>query len=182
MSQEPSRPFFSVILPIVDQNVHLLPFTLDSIAEQVFDAYEVIVIDAQTKEHSLGVFDAYRPHITRIYTALDRNMGAMLNKGIDLSCGEYLHFLRPGEFYISRHALRFVKEFIDENPAPDLVYTGSIIRHSLAPAQQFFKQIEEEDLREAKLPQGLQSFWLKKKLWSGWESSKPVFTSRRGLS
>ena len=99
MVKEDFAPLFSVIVPITDHNVHLLSFTLDSIAEQSFNSYEVIVIDGQTKEHSLDVFDAYRSHIKRIYTALDRNLSAMLNKGVDLAQGQYLHFLQPGEFY-----------------------------------------------------------------------------------
>ncbi|MBS0605209.1 MAG: glycosyltransferase [Verrucomicrobia bacterium] len=162
MSAEADSPIFSIIVPLTDENVHLLPFTMDSIAEQTLNSYEVIVIDAQTKEHSLCVFDAYRSHITRIYTALDRNLSAMLNKGVDLSRGSYLHFMQPGEFYISRNAFRFLKNFIDQNPSPDLVYTGCVLRHSLAPPQQLFKQIQEEDLKGAKVPQGLQAYWYKR--------------------
>lgn len=162
MVKEDFAPLFSVIVPITDHNVHLLSFTLDSIAEQSFNSYEVIVIDGQTKEHSLDVFDAYRSHIKRIYTALDRNLSAMLNKGVDLAQGQYLHFLQPGEFYITRNAYRFLKDFIDENPPCDLIYTGCLIRHSMTLPQQFFKQIEEEDLKGARVPQGLQAYWFKK--------------------
>lgn len=153
---------FSVIVPIMDQNVHLLPFTMDSIAEQAFDSYEVIVIDGQTKEHSLSIFDAYQAHITRIYTALDRDLSAMFNKGVDLAQGQYLHFMQPGEFYISRNAFRFLKDFIDQSPSPDLIYTGCVVRHSLTPPQQLFRQIDEEDLKGAKIPQGLHAYWFKK--------------------
>ncbi len=162
MNPEAQTPFFSIIVTLTDDNVHLLPFTLDSIAQQALESYEVIVIDGQTKEHSLCVFEAYRAHITRIYTALDRNLSSMLNKGVDLSSGQYLHFLQPGEFYISRNAFRFLKDFIDQNPSPDLVYTGRVVRHSLSLPQQLFVQIGEEDLKGGKVPQGLQSYWFKR--------------------
>lgn len=153
---------FSVIVPITDQNVHLLPFTMDSIAGQMFHGFEVIIIDGQTKEHSLSIFDAYRSCISRIYTALDRNLSAMLNKGVELSKGKFTHFLQPGEFYISRNAFQFIKEFIDQSHDPDLVYTGCVIRHSMSPPQQLFSQIEEENLKGAKIPYSLQAYWFKK--------------------
>lgn len=161
MNERP-LPFFSIIVPVSDDNVHLLSFTLQSIAEQAFEPFEVIVIDGQIKEHSLFVFEAYRSSITRIYSALDCNLSAMCNKGVDLSRGKYLHFLQPGEFYISCNALRFLKEFIDKNRKPDLIGTGCVVRHSLTPPQQLLKSIESEDLKKVRAPQGLQAYWFKK--------------------
>lgn len=151
-----------MIVTVTDENVHLLPFTMDSIAEQAFDSYEVIIVDGQTKEHSLCVFEAYRCHITRVYTALDRNLSCMMNKGIDLSKGSYLHFLHPGEFYISRNAFLFLKDFIYKSPSPDLVYTGCVMRHSLSVPQQLFNLLDEANLKGAKVPLGLQAYWFKR--------------------
>lgn len=162
MNKTAALPYFSIIIPITDRNAHLLPFTMDSIASQRFDAYEVIVIDGQTKEHSLAIFDAYSPRIAHIDTTLDRNLSAMLNKGVDLSKGEYLHFLQPGEFYISQNSFISLKEFVNENRSPDLIYTGFVIRHSLTPPQQIFRQIELEDLKGAKIPYRLEAYWFKK--------------------
>ena len=155
-------PYVSVIVPITDQNVHLLSFTMDSIASQAFGAFEVIVVDGQTREHSLAIFDAYRHCVARFYTALDRNLSAMLNKGAELAKGKFLHFLQPGEFYISRNSLLILKEFVQQSSEPDLVYTGCIIRHSLSPPQQLFHPIEEETLKGAKVPYSLQAYWFKK--------------------
>jgi hypothetical protein len=153
---------FSVIVPITDQNVHLLPFTMDSIASQMFHSFEVIIIDGQTKEHSLSIFDAYRSCISRIYTALDRNLSAMQSKGVELAKGKFVHFLQPGEFYISRNSFHFIKEFIEKSDDPDLVYTGCVIRHSMSPPQQLFSQCEKENLKGGKIPYSLQAYWFKK--------------------
>jgi hypothetical protein len=162
MNKATTLPYFSIIIPITDCNIHLFPFTMDSIASQRFDSYEVIVIDGQTKEHSLSIFDAYRHHLARVDTALGCNLSEMLNEGIDLSQGKYLHFLQPGEFYISQNSLHFLKEFINENHSPDLIYTGSVIRHSLTPPEQLFRQIELEDLKGAKIPYRLEAYWFQK--------------------
>jgi len=157
-----NKPVFSIIVAVQGNTVHLLPFTLDSIISQSFEPYEIIIIDGQTKEHSLHVFNAYRSHISRIYSALDRNLFAMFNKGISLAQGEYLHFLVPGEFYLSRQAFSFMWEFILTQSSPDLVYTGSIVRHSFSPPQTLFQQISEETLKGAKIPLSLTSYWFRK--------------------
>jgi hypothetical protein len=93
----------------------------------------------------------------------------MFNKGADLAQGQYLHFMQPGEFYISRNAFRFLKDFIEKSQSPDFIHTGSVVRHSQTLPQQLFKQIEEEDLKGAKIPQGLQACWFRKEavLFSG---------------
>ncbi|MBS0651222.1 MAG: glycosyltransferase [Verrucomicrobia bacterium] len=156
-----AKPYFTVIVPVTDQTAYMLPFTLDSIVEQAFDAFEIIIIDGQSKAHTHDVFQAYRNRITRIYSALDKNLFAMMNKGISLAKGEYVHILIPGEFYISKHAFTFVKQFIDSQADPDLLYTAYLSRHQYSPSQIILKQIEEEDLKGGKVPMSLQAYWFK---------------------
>lgn len=156
------KPFFTVIVPVTDQTAYLLPLTLDSVVAQAFDAYEIIIVDGQTKPHSLEVLHAYRNHIAKIYPAQGQNLFAMMNQGVTLAVGDYVHILLPGEFYISRHAFTFVKQFIDNGAAPDLLYTAYVQRHSLAAPQVLMKQIEEEDLKGGKVPMGLQAYWFRR--------------------
>lgn len=176
-----NSPFFSIIVPIMDQNVHLLAFTMDSIVGQAFGSFEIIILDGQSKKASHPFFHAYHPRIARIYNVTDCNLSAMLNKGIDLSKGTYLHFLLPGEFYISRHSFKFLKDFIEQNSSPDLVYTGSIVRHSLSPPQQLFRQIEKEDLKGAEVPQTLQAYWFKKHALLTCGKFNPIYGIQSGF-
>lgn len=152
-------PLFSVIIPIRDQDAHLAPFTLDSILSQDFGPYEAIVIDGRSRE---------RPPINpsdkvKIFKT-SANLSAMCNAGVEQAKGKYLQFLLPGEFYISRNTFKFLKEFIEQNGFPDLAYTGTIVRHSQTPAQQLFRQIEKEDLKGGKIPEGLRAYWFKKEV------------------
>lgn len=156
------KPFFSVIVPVLDKTLHLLPFTLDSIVSQEFEGFEIVLIDGQSGEHDLDLFNAYQPHISRIYSALDRHPFSMKNKGLMLARGKYLHFLDPGEFYMTCHALSLMRNFIEACDFPDLIYTGSVSRYSLSLPQVSIQQISEERLRGGDLPTSLQSYWFQK--------------------
>ncbi len=72
-----AKPHFTVIIPVTDQTAYLLPFTLDSIVEQVFDAFEII-IDGQSTPHTHDVFQTCRNRITRGYSPLDKNLYHLL--------------------------------------------------------------------------------------------------------
>jgi glycosyltransferase involved in cell wall biosynthesis len=150
---------FSVVMVITDSTAHLVSLTMDSVVSQSYDSFEIVVIDGQTQEHSLEIFDAYKARISRIYSALDLNLYSMMNKGISLAKGQYIHFLMPGEFYISRHAFSFMAEFIGQHQRPDLIYCGGIIRHSLSPPQIILHKTTLQDLKGGKLSASLQSYW-----------------------
>lgn len=160
--QQESLPFFTVVVVITDRNAHMVSLTMDCIAAQSFHPFEVIVIDGQVQEHSLEIFDAYKTIISRIYHALDLNLYSMMNKGISLAQGPYMHFLMPGEFYISRHAFSFVREFIEQQQQPDLVCCGSIIRHSFSPPQIILQNTTLEELKGSRLSASLQAYWFRK--------------------
>jgi hypothetical protein len=156
------RPFFSILIPVTDQNVYQLPFTLDSIVAQTFDHFEIILIDGQTKNHTQHLFDAYRSRIGKICSTTEKNLFAMLNQGIALAKGEYVHVLLPGEFYLSRHAFRFVKEFLEVQIDPDLLYTAYMVRQQYSLPQIVCRQITEEDLKGGKVAMSLQAYWFKR--------------------
>ena len=164
MSNIVDPPLFSIVICITDHNAQWLPFTMDGIAGQTSHSYEVIVIDGQAKEYSLAVFDAYRSRLVHIYKMHGGNLSAMMSEGIKFAQGTYLHFLQPGEFYISRNSLYFLEEFIHKNPSADLIYTGYVVRHSLTPPQQLFQSVDLEGLKEAKLPHRLEAYWFKKQV------------------
>lgn len=156
------KPFFTVVVPVTDQSAHLLPFTMDSIVSQAFNDFEIIVVDGLSSSSRYDLFHSYHDEKTRVYSALDHNLFAMMNKGISLAKAEYVHLLLPGEFYISRHAFRFVKEFIEKRSGPDLVYTAYLARHQYSAPQLISKQIQEEDLKGGRVPMSLQAYWFKR--------------------
>lgn len=142
--------FFSVIIPVTDKSAYLLPITLASIHAQSIDSYEVILIDG-TKSGKIGPLRAE-----------SGNRFAMMNQGLEVAKGEYIHFLNPGEFYISNHVFSFVEKFVKDYAYPDISYSGCQIRHYFTAPQVYLKQITIKDLKGANVPPSLQSFWFRK--------------------
>jgi glycosyltransferase involved in cell wall biosynthesis len=155
-------PFFSIVIPVTDQTVYKIPFTLDSLISQVFRDYEIVIIDGQKQEHSLHFFDAYKEHISRIEPALGKSLWEMMNQGLSYARGAYLHFLKPGEFYLTRYALEILAGFIAHEGHPDLLYSGWMVRHSLSSPQMVFKKLHLEDLKGGRIPSSMEFFWLKR--------------------
>jgi hypothetical protein len=105
----------------------------------------------------------------------------MMNKGTELAKGQYLHFLMPGEFYLSCHAFSFLEEFLAKNRYPDLLYGGCVIRHSLSTPQLVFKQMTEEDLKGGQMPSSLQTYWFRKEALLKIGPFNPHFKIQGGL-
>jgi hypothetical protein len=173
--------FFTIVVAVTDQTAYKLPFTLDSLVAQDFDGYEVIIIDGQRQEHNLRFFDTYREQIALIEPATSFCFWEMMNQGLAHAKGRYVHFLKPGEFYLTRHALAMLAEFIQEHELPDLVYSGWIVRHSLSPPQMVFKKLHFEDLKGGKLPSSMESFWMKREALSELKGFDPRYEIQSGV-
>lgn len=176
-----ASPLFTIVLAVTDETAHLLPFTLESIFTQDFPAFEVLVIDGQKREHSVDIFYTHTFPPTRVVDAKEEGLFAMMNQGLSIAAGEYVHFLEPGEFYISRHALTFVAEFIQAHALPDLVYTGSIIHHSLSPPEILMKQMSEEELKNGRVAKSVQSYWFRQNAIKNLKGFNPFYKVRGGF-
>jgi hypothetical protein len=92
------KPFFSILVHLLDRTSPLFSFTMDSILSQSFSSYEIIVLDGRKDKHTLDLFLLYAPFLTCSYPSLNENIFFMLNKGVSLAQGEYIHVCRQGSF------------------------------------------------------------------------------------
>jgi len=121
--------------------------------------FEVILIDGTRT----GLSSPQIPGVSlRILPAARPALAVMRNQAILEAEGHYLHFLNPGEFYISARVFSFVERVAKLHDFPDLLYGGGFIRHSLDPPTVFFRQIQMRQLQEAGLPHSLQLYWFRK--------------------
>lgn len=150
---------FSVVIPVTEESAYLLPFTLSSLEEQEEGSFQVILVDGTKSGVNLGSNPRYQIEIIRVAKS---NRFALMNEGILRATGEYIHFLMPGEFYISCFVFPYVSKRLFEHSLPDLAYGGCLIRHSFGQPSVFLKKITSEDLRGVRVPPSLQAFWFRK--------------------
>ncbi|WP_242622619.1 glycosyltransferase [Lachnoclostridium sp. Marseille-P6806] len=116
------NPFFSIIVVSFNPGDRLRT-TLQSIREQSFADYEVIVKDGKSSDGSLASI----PEDARIRVISGRDCGIYdaMNEAVRRAEGEYLYFLNCGDHLYDREVLRRVHDAIvrrKERPAPQLFY------------------------------------------------------------
>lgn len=114
----------SVIVPIYNAEKYLNK-CLDSIINQKYDDYELILIDDGSKDQSPKIIDEYKKKYNNIKVFHKKNAGvsAARNDGIRLANGKYITFIDCDD-YISNDYFVSIMNFLKENPNIDLYNFG----------------------------------------------------------
>jgi len=96
-------PRFSVIVPVYNVQDYLAQ-CLDSLLEQSFTDFEVLVIDDVSPDNSLQIARTYEKKEPRRFRLLchsvNKGLGGARNTGIDAATGEYLLFLDSDDYLV----------------------------------------------------------------------------------
>ncbi|MDM8222236.1 glycosyltransferase family 2 protein [Limosilactobacillus vaginalis] len=94
------NPVVSIIMPSYNSKKYISA-AIDSVIQQSFDSWELIIIDDGSEDGTLNIIDNYRKNDQRIKLLNQRHRGAASarNLGINNAKGEYLAFLDSDDFY-----------------------------------------------------------------------------------
>ena len=125
----------SIIIPTFNR-AELILKTLDSIVNQSYRKYEIIIIDDASKDNTREIIDIYKNNNFDneiIYSCLDKNLGPNVakNLGIKLSKGDYLIFLDSDDTFPSNETLIEIKNEIVKFNSPELIMFPSNYRKSV---------------------------------------------------
>ena len=141
----------SVIIPVYNQEKYIST-TLDSILNQNFSDFEIIVIDDGSTDNSLKIINdklsnsQIQPKISHQENS---GVGSARNKGIDEACGEYLLFV-DGDDYISSNHLSELYNGVSDFSLTQLVKknddstTSPYFYHKLEMSTEEFIKLELE--------------------------------------
>lgn len=92
-------PQISIIVPVYNVEPYIEK-CLDSILNQTFTDFELILIDDGATDRSGAICDEYAQRDTRVIVIHQTNQGvsAARNKGLDVAAGEYIGFVDPDDF------------------------------------------------------------------------------------
>lgn len=156
-------PYFSILVAINEENAHLLPFTLESLAAQEEKNFECFLVPFGYTAKQKTDIDKRIPSLT-IIDFEDLSFAQGLNLAIDKAHGTYVHILCAGEFYLSHRALQTFESYLKEKDEPELVYTGQILRSSFKEPEILMQRISRRDLMKVNIPQRLHAFWFSRQL------------------
>ncbi|MFI9272938.1 glycosyltransferase family 2 protein [Kitasatospora sp. NPDC052896] len=123
------EPLISVVLPAHDLQGHLAE-CLDSILDQSFGGFEVIVVADRSPHTPTEVPQAADPRVTVLRLNAEVGVGRARNAGVDRARGQYLlfldsdHLVAPGAFLALADRLRAL------DTPPDLLLFGHTRLHA----------------------------------------------------
>jgi glycosyltransferase involved in cell wall biosynthesis len=122
----------SIIIPSFQQG-DLLRNALKSIESQTFEDYEVLIMDAESKDSTAQVIAEFSHLPLFFYSGKDKGIYDAMNKGIDISKGQYLYFMGCDDWLASDSVLQDVFSIpsITQNEViyGDVIFTGTGVRH-----------------------------------------------------
>ena len=112
---------FSIIIPAynAEKEIHI---PLESVYNQTFKDYEVIVIDDCSKDNTYDVLQKY-DNIKVLRNEKNLKAGGSRNRGIACAQGDYIIFLDADDYFAENTTLEKINEVIG-NDTPDIVYLG----------------------------------------------------------
>lgn len=117
---------FSIIIPTYN-SANTVTKTLDSIAEQTFKNFEVVLIDGISKDNTIEIIKHYSQKISiQFISEKDNGIYDAMNKGIELAKNDWLYFLGSDDYLFSNDVLETVAQNI-KNSNADVVYGNAFI-------------------------------------------------------
>ncbi|EKE03626.1 MAG: hypothetical protein ACD_20C00175G0003, partial [uncultured bacterium] len=152
-----NEPLVSIVI-ILSDFFHLASLTLKSIVNQTDKSYEVIVLETAETKKDLIMIKPYLEKIKIVKHFEEADLPLLMNKGLEIAKGKYIHFLFSGDVYVSKFFISYLKDLITKNNFPDLICCSFLKREeNLSPEAQSFSL---ESFRKGEIPMNISSCWL----------------------
>lgn len=114
------KPRISVITASKNAAATLVS-TLSSVIDQEYADLEYIVIDAASTDHTPGILDQYRIHLTFLISEPDNGIYDAFNKGLRLATGDIIGILNADDQY-APWTLETIAKMYQTHPNYDVFY------------------------------------------------------------
>jgi glycosyltransferase involved in cell wall biosynthesis len=125
-NKKKKKPFVSIITPTYNSEKYLEEM-LKSLLKQKYKNFEVIIIDAASKDKTLNIIKKYKKIINYCSSKRDKGIYDGFNKGIKQAKGKYIVIINSDDI-LKPNALEYLKKYDDKNPKIDFLF-GSVKKH-----------------------------------------------------
>ncbi len=122
ISSSKAEPELSIIIPVYNVEDYLAE-CLDSILQQGYDDYEIILVDNQSTDRSYAICEEYvkrYPEAVKLYQYAKWGAAAVRNFGVKKARGEYIWFVDSDD-YLEKGAIRKLMETAERERADAVV-------------------------------------------------------------
>jgi len=119
------KPKITVLMPVYNCEKYLRE-AIESILNQTFPDFELLIINDGSADKSVEIIESYNdPRIRLIHNEQNQGLIATLNKGLDLCTGEYIARMDADDISLPTRLEKQVK-FLESNP--DIAICGALIK------------------------------------------------------
>ncbi|WP_079514395.1 glycosyltransferase family 2 protein [Rossellomorea marisflavi] len=118
-------PLISIIMPAYNSEKYILD-SINSIIEQTYESWELIIVDDCSKDSTLSIINKYSEKYNQIHVYVNSNnegVSASRNKGISNANGDWIAFLDSDDLWEKTKLQKQVKYAIDNEQ--DFIFTGA---------------------------------------------------------
>ena len=119
-------PLISIITVVLNNDSHIQK-TLDSIFNQKYSNYELIIIDGGSTDGTLKIIKKNKKKIDKWISEKDKGIYDAFNKGMDLAEGDYIGFVNSDDILLP-NALKILVKYIAKYPESDFFF-GAVRKH-----------------------------------------------------
>lgn len=116
---------FSIIVPVYNVESYLAK-CIESLLQQNYENYEILLIDDFSKDNSTKIMREYQKKNEKIkcfYNKKNMGLSDTRNLGISESEGDYLLFIDSDD-YVDNNFMTLIAETIEKQESPDVIYCG----------------------------------------------------------
>lgn len=117
--------FFSVIIPTFNSE-STVDRAVKSVLEQTYKNFEILVIDKFSTDNTKSILDNFESNSIKIHQCNDNGIYDAMNKGIELSNGNWLYFLGSDDYLLDDCVLENINDIINDNRDNQIIY-GNVI-------------------------------------------------------
>lgn len=118
---------FSIIIPTYN-SAKTITKTLDSIAEQTYKNFEVIIVDGLSKDNTIDIINQYAQKFTlQCISEKDNGIYDAMNKGIEFAKNDWVYFLGSDDYLFSNLVLERIAEKITLSNC-DIIYGNAFVQ------------------------------------------------------
>jgi glycosyltransferase involved in cell wall biosynthesis len=114
------NPKISVIIPTYNHSQYLKR-AIDSVLNQTYEDFEIIVVDDGSTDNTRGLIDAYGNQIKYIYQE-NQGLASARNTGIQASQAKYVAFLDADDWF-AKENLEIKVSYLEDHPDAAWVYS-----------------------------------------------------------
>ena len=126
INNKKKNPFISIITPTYNSEKYLEEM-LKSLIKQKYKNFEVIIIDAKSKDKTLDIISKYKKIINYCSSEKDKGIYDGFNKGIRQAKGKYIAIVNSDDV-LKPNALIYLRKYDKKYPDIDFLF-GSVKKH-----------------------------------------------------